>query len=91
MWYVINVSLFNFPLVTVDSLLSQLLMVYVIVSTATSAKSCQFANFMQVKSRMMGDSTYKNTLDCFVKTLRNDVSFFSLCYVSNMSHFVFDY
>ncbi|RVW15938.1 Mitochondrial uncoupling protein 1 [Vitis vinifera] len=26
-----------------------------------------------VKSRMMGDSTYKNTLDCFVKTLKNDV------------------
>ncbi|KAG6603605.1 mitochondrial uncoupling protein 1-like [Cucurbita maxima] len=25
-----------------------------------------------VKSRMMGDSTYKNTLDCFIKTLRND-------------------
>ncbi|CAN6471457.1 unnamed protein product [Victoria cruziana] len=26
-----------------------------------------------MKSRMMGDSTYKSTLDCFVKTLRNDV------------------
>ncbi|KAF3651812.1 Mitochondrial uncoupling protein 1 [Capsicum annuum] len=25
-----------------------------------------------VKSRMMGDSAYKNTLDCFVKTLKND-------------------
>ncbi|KAL3531735.1 hypothetical protein ACH5RR_005256 [Cinchona calisaya] len=25
-----------------------------------------------VKSRMMGDSTYKSTLDCFVKTLKND-------------------
>ncbi|XP_073289273.1 mitochondrial uncoupling protein 1-like [Primulina huaijiensis] len=25
-----------------------------------------------VKSRMMGDSGYKNTLDCFVKTLKND-------------------
>ncbi|KAJ6750244.1 hypothetical protein OIU85_000842 [Salix viminalis] len=25
-----------------------------------------------VKSRMMGDSTYKNTLDCFIKTLKND-------------------
>ncbi|KAK1321306.1 Mitochondrial uncoupling protein 1 [Acorus calamus] len=25
-----------------------------------------------VKSRMMGDSTYKSTLDCFIKTLRND-------------------
>ncbi|KAE9447708.1 hypothetical protein C3L33_20389, partial [Rhododendron williamsianum] len=28
---------------------------------------------VQVKSRMMGDSSaYKNTLDCFVKTLKND-------------------
>lgn len=26
---------------------------------------------------MMGDSAYKNTLDCFVKTLKNDVSSFS--------------
>ncbi|OIW20945.1 hypothetical protein TanjilG_25940 [Lupinus angustifolius] len=26
-----------------------------------------------VKSRMMGDSSYKSTLDCFVKTLKNDV------------------
>ncbi|KAG9453267.1 hypothetical protein H6P81_006171 [Aristolochia fimbriata] len=25
-----------------------------------------------VKSRMMGDSAYKSTLDCFIKTLRND-------------------
>ncbi|CAN0879819.1 Mitochondrial uncoupling protein 1 [Linum grandiflorum] len=25
-----------------------------------------------VKSRMMGDSAYKNTIDCFVKTLKND-------------------
>ncbi|KAL3027680.1 hypothetical protein AAZX31_03G068400 [Glycine max] len=25
-----------------------------------------------VKSRMMGDSSYKNTLDCFIKTLKND-------------------
>ncbi|KAL9273014.1 Mitochondrial uncoupling protein 1-like protein [Drosera capensis] len=25
-----------------------------------------------VKSRMMGDSTYKSTLDCFIKTLKND-------------------
>lgn len=32
----------------------------------------------QVKSRMMGDSSaYKSTLDCFVKTLKNDVSSFS--------------
>lgn len=30
----------------------------------------------QVKSRMMGDSSYKSTLDCFVKTLRNDVCWF---------------
>ncbi|PPS14138.1 hypothetical protein GOBAR_AA06432 [Gossypium barbadense] len=26
----------------------------------------------QVKSRMMGDSGYKNTLDCFIRTLRNE-------------------
>lgn len=26
---------------------------------------------------MMGDSAYKSTLDCFVKTLKNDVSSFS--------------
>ncbi|KAJ6750703.1 hypothetical protein OIU85_001261 [Salix viminalis] len=25
-----------------------------------------------VKSRMMGDSSYKNTLDCFIKTLKNE-------------------
>ncbi|CAN6382191.1 unnamed protein product [Urochloa humidicola] len=25
-----------------------------------------------VKSRMMGDSAYKSTIDCFVKTLKND-------------------
>ena len=29
--------------------------------------------YMQVKSRMMGDSSYKSTLDCFIKTLKNDV------------------
>ncbi|OEL25956.1 Mitochondrial uncoupling protein 1 [Dichanthelium oligosanthes] len=28
---------------------------------------------LYVKSRMMGDSAYKSTLDCFVKTLKNDV------------------
>ncbi|XP_057955480.1 mitochondrial uncoupling protein 2 [Malania oleifera] len=28
-----------------------------------------------VKSRMMGDSTYKSTLDCFFKTLRNEGPF----------------
>ncbi|CAK9314545.1 unnamed protein product [Citrullus colocynthis] len=28
-----------------------------------------------VKSRMMGDSTYKNTIDCFVKTLKNEGPF----------------
>ncbi|KAL2336981.1 hypothetical protein Fmac_011427 [Flemingia macrophylla] len=28
-----------------------------------------------VKSRMMGDSSYKSTLDCFVKTLKNDGPF----------------
>ncbi|GAV65495.1 Mito_carr domain-containing protein, partial [Cephalotus follicularis] len=26
-----------------------------------------------VKSRMMGESAYKNTLDCFIKTLKNEV------------------
>ncbi|ONK76844.1 uncharacterized protein A4U43_C02F410 [Asparagus officinalis] len=31
-----------------------------------------------VKSRMMGDSAYKGTLDCFVKTLKNDVCPFFL-------------
>jgi solute carrier family 25 uncoupling protein 8/9 len=33
---------------------------------------------MQVKSRMMGDSSYKSTIDCFVKTLKNDVCFFTI-------------
>ncbi|XP_058110664.1 mitochondrial uncoupling protein 1-like [Magnolia sinica] len=28
-----------------------------------------------MKSRKMGDSTYKNTLDCFIKTLKNDGPF----------------
>ena len=28
----------------------------------------------QVKSRMMGDPSYKGTIDCFVKTLKADVS-----------------
>ncbi|CAA6661707.1 unnamed protein product [Spirodela intermedia] len=28
-----------------------------------------------VKSRMMGDSSYKSTLDCFIKTLKNDGPF----------------
>ncbi|KAL0927010.1 hypothetical protein M5K25_003270 [Dendrobium thyrsiflorum] len=27
-----------------------------------------------VKSRMMGDSTYKSTLDCFIRTLKNEVA-----------------
>ncbi|PIA60527.1 hypothetical protein AQUCO_00300192v1 [Aquilegia coerulea] len=27
---------------------------------------------VDVKSRMMGDSTYKSTLDCFIRTLKND-------------------
>lgn len=31
--------------------------------------------FFQVKSRMMGDSAYKSTLDCFIKTLKNDVCY----------------
>ncbi|EPS59739.1 hypothetical protein M569_15066, partial [Genlisea aurea] len=37
-----------------------------------------------VKSRMMGDSSYKSTLDCFVKTLRNDgVSAFYKGFIPN--------
>ncbi|TKY63415.1 Mitochondrial uncoupling protein 1 [Spatholobus suberectus] len=42
-----------------------------------------------VKSRMMGDSSYKNTLDCFIKTLKNDVSCFPLllfCPLKNTYH-----
>lgn len=31
----------------------------------------------QVKSRMMGETIYKSTLDCFIKTLRNEVYLFS--------------
>lgn len=27
----------------------------------------------QVKSRMMGDSTYRNTVDCFIKTMKTEV------------------
>ncbi|OAO96486.1 UCP2 [Arabidopsis thaliana] len=26
----------------------------------------------QVKSRMMGDSTYRNTVDCFIKTMKTE-------------------
>jgi len=36
-----------------------------------------FLLYVQVKSRMMGDSSYKSTLDCFIKTLKNDVWLFS--------------
>ncbi|KAJ7959747.1 putative Mitochondrial uncoupling protein [Quillaja saponaria] len=36
-----------------------------------------------VKSRMMGDSTYKSTLDCFVKTLANEGFFCLLQRVSS--------
>lgn len=35
---------------------------------------------IQVKSRMMGDSTYKSTFDCFFKTLKNEVYFFLFFY-----------
>lgn len=43
---------------------------------------------------MMGDSTYKSTLDCFIKTLRNDVCFltlplFSLTYLSLFLDYLF--
>nr|KYP32209.1 hypothetical protein KK1_047155 [Cajanus cajan] len=34
-------------------------------------------DYMQIKWRMMGDSSYKSTLDCFIKTLKNDVSYFT--------------
>ncbi|KAI3776208.1 hypothetical protein L1987_45980 [Smallanthus sonchifolius] len=30
---------------------------------------------LEVKSRMMGDASYKGTIDCFVKTLKNDGPF----------------
>ncbi|KAF8396876.1 hypothetical protein HHK36_018511 [Tetracentron sinense] len=36
-----------------------------------------------VKSRMMGDSTYKNTLDCFIKTLKNDARILECGHVSD--------
>lgn len=32
-----------------------------------------FLQLFQVKSRMMGDPSYTSTIDCFVKTLKNDV------------------
>lgn len=35
---------------------------------------------IQVKSRMMGDSTYKSTFDCFFKTLKNEVYLFLFFY-----------
>ena len=44
--------------------------------------------FLQVKSRMMGDSLYKSTLDCFVKTLKNDVC--STCYAFHFYGFFFE-
>ncbi|KAL0336790.1 UNVERIFIED_CONTAM: Mitochondrial uncoupling protein 1 [Sesamum calycinum] len=37
-----------------------------------AAELASYDQVKQVKSRMMGDSTYKSTLDCFVKTLKND-------------------
>ena len=40
---------------------------------------------MQVKSRMMGDSAYKSTLDCFFKTLKNDVRTILVIYSKNIS------
>ena len=36
----------------------------------------------QVKSRMMGDPSYKGTIDCFVKTLKADVSKLFFCVLS---------
>ncbi|PON62784.1 Mitochondrial brown fat uncoupling protein [Trema orientale] len=41
-----------------------------------------------VKSRMMGDSTYKNTIDCFFKTLKNEGIFaFYKGFLPNLSRF----
>ncbi|QHO24646.1 Mitochondrial uncoupling protein [Arachis hypogaea] len=37
--------------------------------------AAELASNDQVKSRMMGDSSYKSTLDCFLKTLKNDGPF----------------
>lgn len=40
--------------------------------------ACCDSVMFQVKSRMMGDSTYKNTLECFIKTLKSEVYCFYL-------------
>lgn len=44
------------------------------VNNGLDAMSIMF----QVKSRMMGDSAYKSTIDCFIKTLKNEVCLLSL-------------
>lgn len=52
---------------------------YVSYQLPSSRGVAQFAetNFLlvlfQVKSRMMGDSVYKGTIDCFFKTLKTEV------------------
>lgn len=48
----------------------------------------------QVKSRMMGDSTYKNTIDCFVKTLKNEVCLYPSVlwdFKSSSNHIIFKF
>lgn len=53
--------------------------------------ACRDSLMFQVKSRMMGDSSYKNTFECFIKTLKSEVYYFIyLFYISNLivSHFV---
>jgi hypothetical protein len=48
---------------------------YVLVLNIYSRRWFRLINhtLLQVKSRMMGDSAYTSTIDCFVKTLKNDV------------------
>ncbi|RRT80722.1 hypothetical protein B296_00011454 [Ensete ventricosum] len=38
-----------------------------------AAELASYDQIKQVKSRMMGDSSYKSTLDCFIKTLKTEV------------------
>nr|BAA92173.1 uncoupling protein b [Symplocarpus renifolius] len=37
-----------------------------------AAELASYDQVKQMKSRMMGDSAYKSTFDCFIKTLKND-------------------
>lgn len=45
------------------------------------------ASIFQVKSRMMGDSAYKNTVDCFIKTLKYEVCYINF-YIFSFSAFL---